>query len=378
MVMSELPATNRREDATKRPQSSIGTSMWVVGIVALNLAVGRAIYRFLPWRLAGVFLIGLLIQVGLVCLFRSRGRRRLHAFWAGFELGGLLGLTSFLYARVPDSWMGSLWEQYAEFIDLQFRIHLGLSVLTRGADDPILLATVAAFGFLPQFLVALGGGLLGLSLRWSARSWVLVLKVFAIVAILVLQVAAWLTAWYALPARPPWLISGVTPSGLMLQVGSFGLIRNFGRPRDRAFWTGFLTVGSLVFCSYLWAMIIAHSTTGWNLRYWPNGPWYVRPVPNAPMWALWIDYTALVSYLLGRPPHGTYFVEWRDQPIDSLVYALIILLPHLLAALGGGFLALRIARLAGLQAQRGRVAVPELAQVTTAHSLDGRRTPPII
>ncbi len=330
--MTTLSAADRRIDGINLPRSSIATLMRVVGIVALNLAVGRVIYRFVPWRLAGIFLIGMLLQAGLLCLFCSRGRRRLYAFWAGFEVGGLVGIMSFLYARVPDSWVGSLWEEYAVFIDVLFRTHFDLPVLNRAPEDPILLATVAVFAFLPQLVIALGGGLLGLSLGWSDRSWVLVLKVFAIVGILVLNVAAWLAAWNALPARPPWLPFGITPSGLMLQLGLFGLIRNFGRPRARAFWIGFLVVGSLVFGSYLWAMIIAHSTTARQLTYWPNGPWYVRPIPEAPMWTLWIDYTALASYLLGRPPYGTYIVVWTDNPIDSLVYALIVLLPHWLCA----------------------------------------------
>jgi hypothetical protein len=110
-----------------------------------------------------------------------------------------------------------------------------------------------------------------------------------------------------------------------------------------------VAVGSLVFWSYLRAMIFTHIQSARNLTYWPNGPWYARPVSEAPLWTLWIDYTALASYFLGRPPYGTYIIVWTNNQIDSLAYARIVLVPHLLAALGGGVLALSVAWLAGLR-----------------------------
>ena len=91
--------------------------MAVVGIVALNLAFARTVFPGEPWRLAGIGIIGSLIQVGLFFLIRARGKRRHYAFWAGFEAGSLLGAWSFLYARVPGSWVGYPWDNYAEFID---------------------------------------------------------------------------------------------------------------------------------------------------------------------------------------------------------------------------------------------------------------------
>jgi hypothetical protein len=143
--MTTLSASDKCRKGIKLPRPSIGILMCVVGIVALNLAVGRTIYQFVPWRLAGVFLIGLLLQAGLLCLFRGRSRRRLYAFWVGFELGAVLGLTSFLYARVPDSWIGSLWEKYAEFIDVLLRTHFGLPVLNRGAKDQLSSRTASVW-----------------------------------------------------------------------------------------------------------------------------------------------------------------------------------------------------------------------------------------
>ncbi len=324
------------------PRSSIARLMCAVGIIGLNLAVGRVIYRFTPWRLAGVVLIGVVLQVGLYRLIRSRGRRRDYTFWAGLELGGLVGVTSFLYARVPNSWVGSLWDAYAVFIDDHFRTHFGSSVLNRGPEDPALLVVVAVFAFLPQLLMALVGGSLGLSLGSSPRSRHSVYTLFAIVGILVFDAAAFST----LPAQPPWLYAGVAPGGLLLQLGLYGAIRSWGRPRPRAFWVGFAAVASIVFWSYLSAMTLTPTPVAWNLAFWPDGPSYARPITAAPLWALWINYTSLASYALGRPAYGTFLVVWNHNSTDSLVYSLIVLLPHLLAALVGGILALLITRLA--------------------------------
>ena len=94
----------------KGPRNSIVSLMYVVGIVALNLTLGRFIFEGEPWRLAGLAPIAVMIQLGLFCLIRARGRVRRYAFWAGFEAGGLLGFWSFLYTRVPESWVGSLWD----------------------------------------------------------------------------------------------------------------------------------------------------------------------------------------------------------------------------------------------------------------------------
>lgn len=325
-------------------RNSIARLMWIVGIVALNLAVGRSIFLSEPWRLAGIGPIAVAIELGLVCLIRARGRPRRYAFWTGFEAGSVLGLWSFVCVRVPESRVGALWDEYGAFIDGQLRAAYGLSVLDRGPLDPVFLSMIAVFAFLPQLLLGIAGGFLGLSLAWSRRSRVLTFTLFAIAAFLVLHVAAWLAAWNALPAQPPWLAFGVTPGGLMLECGLLSVIRSWGRPRSRAFWLGFVTVGSFVFGSYLRAMIFTQTPPARYLTYWPDGPWYVRSFPASPWWTLWINYTALASYSFGRPPYGTYIVEWTNNPADGLAYALFIFLPQLLFALAGGVLGLCVAR----------------------------------
>ncbi len=145
---------------------SIASLMWVVGIAALNLALGRVIFAWEPWRLAGVGLIGVTIQLGLFFLIRARGRPRLYAFWAGFTGGCTLGLCSFLYARVPDSRVGAFWDEYAAFIDGFLAVQFGIRILNRSPFDPVLLVIVAVFGFLPQILMGCAGGLVGLAVAW--------------------------------------------------------------------------------------------------------------------------------------------------------------------------------------------------------------------
>jgi hypothetical protein len=151
-------------------RKSIASLMKLVAIVALNLGIGRMIFLSEPWRLAGIAPIAMAIQFGLFFLARSSGRPRRYAYWLGFETGGLLGICSFMYARVPDSAVGALWEEYTVFINDLLRVHLGLSIFDRNPFDPALLIVVAVFGSLPQMLMAIAGGLLGLCLGWSMRS----------------------------------------------------------------------------------------------------------------------------------------------------------------------------------------------------------------
>ena len=326
-----------------RRRTSISALMWVVGIVAVNLTVGRMIFWSEPWRLAGIAPIAISVQIGLLFLIRSRGKRRPYAFWAGFEAGSMLGLWSFLYARVPDSRVGAIWENYGAWIDEYLGLHYGLRVLNRSPFDSVLLTVIAVFAFLPQLLLGIAAGLLALSLAWSRRSRVRTFVAFAVVGLLILHTAAWLFYWSILPAQPPWLPSGVTAGGLMLELGFFGLIRGWSSQRSRAFWVGFVALGSLVFLSYMHAMVFTPFPLTRYLMFWPGGPWYAEPSESAPFWMLWIDYTALASYALGRPPYGTNIVAWSNKPIDSLAYALIAGLPHLFFAMLGGLVASRFA-----------------------------------
>ena len=105
---------------------------------------------------------------------------------------------------------------------------------------------------------------------------------------------------------------------------------------------------ALVLWSYLQAMVFTHIQIARHFTYWPDGPWYSRPIPEAPLWALWTHYTALASYWLGRPPYGTVIVVWTHDLSHGLIYTLIVLVPHVLAALGGGMLGMFVARLGAM------------------------------
>jgi hypothetical protein len=190
-------------------------------------------------------------------------------------------------------------------------------------------------------LMGLGAGGVALSFTWSKRSRAWTIALFAIVAFLIVHLAGWLAAWNALPAQPPWLIFGLTPGGLMLEFGLLALIRQWNRPQTRAFCLGFVAGGSLVLWSYVRAMTVTQIPVTQYLRYGPSGPWYARPIPESPLWTLWTDYTAFASYLLGRPPQGTFIVAWTNNTNDALAYSLIIFLPQLVFAVTGALLGLR-------------------------------------
>ena len=79
----------------KYPRFSIGRLMSVVGVVALNLWVGRILFSIEPWILAGAAPIGLTMEFAVYRLICSRGRAR--AFWAGFLATGLLTARSLVW-----------------------------------------------------------------------------------------------------------------------------------------------------------------------------------------------------------------------------------------------------------------------------------------
>ena len=71
----------------KPRRTSIASLMLVVGRSALDMTFGRMIFQSEPWRLAGISLIGVIIQVGL-CFLGLRSRqasplRILDGFRAG-------------------------------------------------------------------------------------------------------------------------------------------------------------------------------------------------------------------------------------------------------------------------------------------------------
>jgi hypothetical protein len=148
----------------KLPKISIAKLMVIVGIVALNFAAVRVFIE----EGNGFFLIGIALQIGILCLIRCRIEVR--PFWWGFEAFGLVaGLTLFLIGLVgeDDSELLRLMNWY--FISI-FNIFENILVLikdpqTRGRltvfvmeDSQKIILEIAYF--LPQLLIAVVGGFL--------------------------------------------------------------------------------------------------------------------------------------------------------------------------------------------------------------------------
>jgi hypothetical protein len=164
----------------KRPRVKIITLMTVVGVVALNLAVGRALYAYDIEILGGSVLIGLSLQMGLIRLIRRRGRAR--AFWAGFVATGSLAFLTFLLAMLaqgPGAYETVWYRVWSEYIDVtqEWLTYLpggaAIQAMTQHqntAKAALIVMSMLIFS-VPQLLIALSGGLLAIAVFWivSAR-----------------------------------------------------------------------------------------------------------------------------------------------------------------------------------------------------------------
>jgi hypothetical protein len=143
---------------------SIGALLAVIGVVALDLSIGRAFLDRDGHYPLGLTLIGPVIQLGLIRVISHRGSSR--PFWIGFVLSATAAAASFiLFVEWPesDSLPTTAWYEYERFIDLNlieiyedgFKIH--------PVPDPpgIVLADFAGLAillFLPQLFAGLSGG----------------------------------------------------------------------------------------------------------------------------------------------------------------------------------------------------------------------------
>jgi hypothetical protein len=161
--------------------------MIVVAIVGLNVGAARALAAFNSEMLVGIVLAAVAVQVGLALAIRGRGRTR--AFWLGFVLCGTVAMMSFAWGMLFPRILGltstgklietrgsplyMLWWNYAQFVFE--RIGPWLQRILQAADpetSPLLLATRAIVWFLPQFVLALIGGIVGwtLSVLFMSRN----------------------------------------------------------------------------------------------------------------------------------------------------------------------------------------------------------------
>jgi hypothetical protein len=173
---------------------SIGNLMVVVGIVALNLGIGRLIFSYQPEFLFAGAPAGLTLEFGVFSLIRSRGRRR--AFWAGFVAALMLAIASLIWGlifsgsvgiqvdpttgeritvRTPGILAGDqivvIWSYYGVLVERCLeRLSLAGALVHRDWPDPVLQVLAGLAILLPTVVLALAGGGLALVLACLAEA----------------------------------------------------------------------------------------------------------------------------------------------------------------------------------------------------------------
>jgi hypothetical protein len=170
---------------------SVRWLMVAIGVVALNLALGRFLYSYHSELPDQMMPGALLMQLGLVRVVRCRGRARV--FWAGFIAFGVPAVHSRgwgLFFEGPVEWtrdpvagcnvaeahryLGgeqteALWGDYEQLaLECLVRFHSFSGWEWPEAANYVIVPTV---WLLPQLLIALTGGLLALGIMWGAGCW---------------------------------------------------------------------------------------------------------------------------------------------------------------------------------------------------------------
>ncbi|WP_152052523.1 hypothetical protein [Tautonia marina] len=157
--------------------------MLIVAVVALNLAIGMALFSRDISLLFRIALIGIALQVGLVAWVRGRNR----PFWAGFMAFGLLSALSCALAFgprfeivtdatgsrpvevAPASAMWQAWEGYDRLWVSRLEPVVFPYLQLPEPPLPIVIAwvtTIILASAVPHALIAIAGGLIT---RASAR-----------------------------------------------------------------------------------------------------------------------------------------------------------------------------------------------------------------
>jgi hypothetical protein len=155
---------------------------------------------------------------------------------------------------------------------------------------------------------------------------------------LVVLIAVNLALGRALFEYDCYILAGIAPSALALQLALYRLVR--GRRLSRAFWSGFIAAMLVVATLFLWGMYQRRLT---SRRFDPVlGKTIVRWRPGTPMWPGWPSYRNYAYQFIMRLPHGAdilYREDWRSL----LVIAVMFFLPQLVVATAGGLMAIVIA-----------------------------------
>jgi hypothetical protein len=145
----------------KIPRVTLLALMMSIGVVAVNLAVGRAILASHRSLLPGCMSSGLVLEFALFRLVSGRGRVRV--FWAGFLAAGVWALASLLF---PGSRYWVTWYHYFVWAGDGLKYLPEISRLVK-TDHRVFLVVFALIVCLTQILLAVTGGLLALLARWG-------------------------------------------------------------------------------------------------------------------------------------------------------------------------------------------------------------------
>ena len=143
----------------KRLRITIARCLGWTAILAANMAFFRS---FGDGRrvLLGSDLIFVALQVGLWCLFRSRGR--LRCFWWGFVVTSMAaGVVLLLFEPLLDGRMDRFMTPYTDFVDLYSKSTATALRRFRGSlGNELWELHLDVVYFVPVFAVALLGGMI--------------------------------------------------------------------------------------------------------------------------------------------------------------------------------------------------------------------------
>ncbi len=140
----------------KRVRITIARCLGWTAILAVNMAFFRS---FGDRRvLLGGDLILVALQVGLWCLFRSRGR--LRSFWAGFVVSSIAAVfVLLLFQPASDGFLDRFMMPYTDFVD-ELEVTYLPTPLSGSLGNELWELHLAVVYFVPAFVAALLGGMI--------------------------------------------------------------------------------------------------------------------------------------------------------------------------------------------------------------------------
>jgi hypothetical protein len=134
--------------------------IWV-SVAAINLAAFRALFATRNIILLAVGMLGFLtFQVGIFRAIRNRGGSR--PYWLGFTGGGLIAMTSLIWAEfAPGGISEAIWEPYFAYVNEFLALSEPLigRMFGNGASIEIVGVTFEALScFLPLLVAGIAAG----------------------------------------------------------------------------------------------------------------------------------------------------------------------------------------------------------------------------